>query len=60
MNKIFYDNFFGINEIPLENDGDIFGSILESRKNDIDKDRFYIKFLPTIEFENMILMTNNH
>ena len=51
MNKIFYDNFFEINEIPLENDGDIFGSILESRKNDIDKDRFYIKFLPIIEFE---------
>ena len=51
MNKIFYDNFFKINEIPLKNNGDIFESILESRKNDIDKDRFYIKFLPVIEFE---------
>lgn len=51
MNKIFYDNFFKMNEIPLRSDGDVFESILESRKNDIDKDRFYIKFLPVIEFE---------
>ena len=50
MNKIFYDNFFKINEIKLIKDGDVFESILESRKNDLDKDRFFIGFLPNEEF----------
>lgn len=50
MSKIFYDNFFRMNEIKLIDDGDIFESILESRKNDLDKDRFFIDFLPNEEF----------
>lgn len=50
MRKIFYDNFFQMNEIKLIDDGDIFESILENRKNDIDKDRFFIDFLPSEEF----------
>lgn len=51
MSKIFYDNFFGINEIPLSSDGDIFESILVSRKDNSDKKRFYIKFLPIDEYQ---------
>lgn len=50
MSKIFYDNFFRMNEIKLIDDGAIFESILESRKNDLDKDRFFIDFLPSEEF----------
>ena len=50
MSKIFYDNFFRMNEVELNNDGDIFESILESRKNDVDKDRFFLDFLPSEEF----------
>ena len=49
MSKIFYDNFFKMNEIKKIKDGDIFESILESRKNDLDKDRFFIGFLPNEE-----------
>jgi len=51
MDKIFYDNFFRMNEIPLRQDFDVFESILESKKDDIDNDRFYIKYLPSIELE---------
>jgi len=50
MSKIFYDNFFRMNEIKLIDDGDVFESILESRKNALDKDRFFIDFLPSDEF----------
>lgn len=51
MNKIFYDNFFKMNEIPLSSDGDVFESILDSRKDSFDRERFYIKFLPMGEFQ---------
>lgn len=51
MGKIFYDSFFGINEIPLNSDCDIFESILDSRKDSMDKERFYIKFLPSSEYQ---------
>lgn len=40
-----------MNEIPLRQDFDVFESILESKKDDIDNDRFYIKYLPSIELE---------
>ena len=50
MSKIFYDNFFKMKEIELKKDGDIFESILESRENSFNKDRFYIGFLPNEEF----------
>ena len=51
MNKIFYDNFFRMNEIELKQNGDVFESILDSRKNDVDAERFFIKFLPSSEYE---------
>ena len=51
IDKIFYDNFFRMNEIQLISDGDVFASILESRKDEIDRDRFFLKFLPNVEFE---------
>lgn len=59
MDKIFYDNFFRMNEIPLMSDGDIFESILDSRKDSLDKERFYVKFLPVEEFQKFDFMNEN-
>lgn len=50
MNKIFYDNFFKMSELELSDDGDLFETIIESRKTVVDKDRFFVDFLPSEEF----------
>lgn len=48
MSKVFYDNFFKMKEIECP-DGDVFTMILNSRKNNFDRERFFIKYLPASE-----------
>ena len=50
MSKIFYDSIFGIEEITTINDSDVFTSILKSRELALDKDGFFIDFLPNEEY----------
>lgn len=50
MSKVFYDNFFKMKEIECP-DGDVFTAILNSRKNNFDRERFFIKYLPASEKE---------
>lgn len=46
MNKIYRDEIIQFNQFDLREDGDIFQTILDERKNDRDSQRFFLKFLP--------------
>lgn len=46
MNKIYKDDFLQFNQFDLREDGDIFQTILDERKNKIDPKRFFLKYLP--------------
>lgn len=46
MNKIYRDEIIQFNQFDLREDGDIFQTILDKRKNERDSQRFFLEFLP--------------
>ena len=46
MNKIYRDEIFQFNQFDLREDGDIFQTILDERKDEIDSQRFFLQYLP--------------
>lgn len=46
MIKIYRDEIFRFNQFNLRKDGDIFKTILDERKDKIDSQRFFLKYLP--------------
>lgn len=46
MNKIYRDEIFDFKQFDLRDDGDIFQTILDERKDEIDSQRFFIEYLP--------------
>lgn len=46
MNKIYRDEIFQFNQFDLRKDGDIFKTILDERKDEIDSQRFFLEYLP--------------
>ena len=46
MNQIYIDEIFKINKFNLREDGDIFKTILDERKDEIDCKRFFLQYLP--------------
>lgn len=46
MNKIYKDEIFEFKQFNLREDGDIFKTILEERKEEIDSQRFFLEYLP--------------
>ena len=46
MNKIYRDEIIQFNQFDLREDGDIFQTILDERKNERDSQRFFLEFLP--------------
>lgn len=46
MNKIYRDEIIQFNQFDLRKDGDIFQTILDERKDEIDSQRFFLEYLP--------------
>lgn len=46
MSKIYRDEIFQFNQFDLREDGDIFQTILDERKDERDSQRFFLEFLP--------------
>ena len=46
MNKIYRDGIIQFNQFDLREDGDIFQTILDERKDKRDSQRFFLEFLP--------------
>ena len=46
MTKIYRDEIFQFNQFDLREDGDIFQTILDERKYEIDSQRFFLEYLP--------------
>ena len=46
MTKIYRDEIFQFNQFDLREDGDIFQTILDERKDKRDSQRFFLEFLP--------------
>lgn len=46
MKKIFRDEMVRFNQFDLRDDGDVFQTILDERKDEIDSQRFFLEYLP--------------
>lgn len=46
MNKIYRDDFFQLKQFNLGEDGDIFKTILDEKKDEPDSQRFFLEYLP--------------
>lgn len=44
--NVYRDKFYKIEKYVIPRNGDIFETILEQRKDEIDKDRFFLRFIP--------------
>lgn len=44
--EVYRDKFYKMEQFPIQPGEDVFKLILEARKDDIDKDRFFLEFLP--------------
>lgn len=49
MANFFIDNIISFDQYDISLDGDIFADILEKRKNGIDSERFFLKYIPIAE-----------
>lgn len=46
MGKIYRDDFFHLNQYDLGQNGDIFQTILDIRKEEVDSKRFFLNYIP--------------